>query len=199
MNEILQVKPKSKMNKFLQAVRNSMIRDGQLGGYVHDTAMAQYLPPTFIHLVTGTWSMAAGQTAGTVAMHLAAAAQTVTVNIPIEIPSNAVSANNKGSYLKSIEVDFWIGVVAMTSITPTLNLITRNADGSAPTVAAQTITYLPAQATLIGTGYHKMVNTLTTPIWLANTQYALLSLSIVQPATATLDLLSAVVNFTARM
>ena len=69
-----------------QGLVNAWVKNGQLGGYVHDTAMSQYIPPTAFHIVTGTWTQAAGAVAGTIAMHKAAAAETATVNIPIMIP-----------------------------------------------------------------------------------------------------------------
>src|SRR5512142_1807590 len=97
------------------------------GGYVHDTAMSQFIPPTKFHYVTGTWTQAAGQVAGTIAMHKAAAAETSTVTVPIEVPSNSVAG--KGALLKSIEVDYEVLVADLTSITPTLNKVTRAADG----------------------------------------------------------------------
>ena len=45
-------------------------------GFTHDTAMAQYIPPTAMHFVTGTWTQAAGAVTDTICMHKAAAAQT---------------------------------------------------------------------------------------------------------------------------
>ena len=45
-------------------------------GYVHDTSMSQYIPPTAMHCVTGTWTDAAGAVSGTIARHKAANAET---------------------------------------------------------------------------------------------------------------------------
>ena len=37
-------------------------------GYVHDTQMSQFIPPSAMHFVTGTWTDAAGQVAEAAAM-----------------------------------------------------------------------------------------------------------------------------------
>ena len=59
-------------------------------GYVHDTHMSQYIPPTAMHCVTGTWTdRPPAHVAGTIAMHKAAGAETAVVNIPIMLPSNS--------------------------------------------------------------------------------------------------------------
>jgi len=158
--------------------------------------VAQYIPPTKFHYVTGTWSQAAGQVAGTIAMHKAAAAETTVVTIPIEIPSNSVAL--QGSKLASIEVDYEILVADCTSVTATLNKVTRGADTAVAVVAAVTQTQTPAAANAKVTDQHKLIVTLTTPAFIANTEYYLLQLSFVCPATTQLDILGAVANFTAR-
>ncbi len=166
-------------------------------GYVHDTAMSQYIPPTKFHYVTGTWTQATGQVAGTICMHKAAAAETTTINVPIEIPSNSVSG--KGALLKSIEVDLEVLVADCTSITPTLNKVTRGADTAVAVVAAVTQTSTPAAANIKVVDQHKLVVTLTTPAWIDNDEYYLLSLSCVCAATTQLDMLGAVANYTLRV
>ncbi len=181
-----------------QGLVNAWVKNGQLGGYVHDTAMSQYIPPTAFHIVTGTWTQAAGAVAGTIAMHKAAAAETATVNIPIMIPSNSVGL--KGSYLKSIEVDYEILILACTSVTATLNKVARGADTAVAVVSAPTITQdLVAATTAASADQHKLTVTLTTPAWIDNDEYYLLKLAFVAAATSTIDLLGAVANFTERI
>ena len=180
-----------------QYLKNTWVKNGMLGGYVHDTNMAQYIPPVSCHFVTGTWTQAAGSVAGTIAMHKAAAAETNVITIPIAIPSNAIA--NKGAYLKSIEVDYEVLVADLTSSTPVVNLVTRGAEGAVAVVAAQTFTQTPVLATAKTVGKHKLVLSITTPFWVANTQYVLVQLTNVAPATTTFDLLAIVANFTERM
>ena len=52
-----------------QGLVNAWGKNGQLGGYVHDTAMCQFIPCTAFHIVTGTWTQAAGTVTGTICMH----------------------------------------------------------------------------------------------------------------------------------
>ncbi len=70
-------------------------------GYVHDTHMSQFIPPTAFHCVTGTWTYTAGTVAGTISKHKATADDTYVVNIPIMIPTNSVAL--KGAKLASVE------------------------------------------------------------------------------------------------
>ena len=167
-------------------------------GYVHDTQMAQFIPPTLMHPVAATnISFTAGSVSGTIAMHKAASAETLVVNIPITLPQNAAAL--KGGYVKTIELDYEITVLAATSVTAALNKVTRGADTSGLTVSSVTITQdLTAATTAATAAKHKLTITLTTPIWLLNTEYLLLKMSFVCPATTVLDILSAVVNYTLR-
>ena len=50
----------------------ALSRNGELGGFVHDTAFSQYIPPTLFHCVTGTWTWVAGTVTDTIAKHKAA-------------------------------------------------------------------------------------------------------------------------------
>ena len=95
-------------------------------GYVHDTAMSQFIPPTAMICITGTWTEAAGQVAGTVVKHCAATDESTDVYIPILIPSNTVA--NKGALLKSIQIDYEILVAACDTVTADILKITRGAD-----------------------------------------------------------------------
>lgn len=169
-------------------------------GYVHDTAMAQYIPPTLFHRVTGTWTLAAGAVAGTIALHVAATDETSTVNIPIVISSNSVA--QKGAYLKSVEIDYEILIAACDAVSVVINLVTRGADGAVATVAAQTFTYDTGHDTAAeryDVDQHRMTCTITTPFWIDNDQYVLVELTLDKAGTTTVDLLGAVANFTLRM
>ena len=167
-------------------------------GYVHDTHMSQYIPPTAMHCVTGTWTQTAGAVAGTIAKHKAANAETTVINIPIMLPSNSVAL--KGAKLASVEIDYEIGAQAATSVTATMNKITRGADGADATVSAVTVTQdLTAGTDAADVDEHKLTVTVTTPTWLDNDDYLLLVISAVCAAGTTIDLLGAVANFTLRL
>jgi hypothetical protein len=160
--------------------------------------MSQYIPPTLFHGVTGTFTQTAGQVAGTISFHRAAANQTSVITIPVTLPSN--SAAQKGAYLKSIEIDYENTVAEPTSMTWTVNKVTRGAEGAVAVVAAQAKTDTVAAAAAKTADQHRQVLTLTTPIWIDNDEYVLVELSLVAGAGGTVnDFLGAVANFTLRL
>ena len=169
----------------------------ELGGYVHDTAMSQFIAPECFHCATGTWTYVAGQVANTISYHKAAGNETTVINIPITIPSNSVAG--KGSYLKSVEIDYEITIAEPTSITPLVNLVTRGADTAVAVVSAQAFTQSPAAAGAKSVDQHRLTLTITTPFWIDNDQYVLVQLSIPTGAGGcVLDLYGAVANYTLR-
>ena len=173
-------------------------KNGMLGGYVHDTAMAQYIPPNTFHCVTGTWTDIAGQVAGTICRHKAATAETLIVNIPITIVSNSVAL--KGALLKSVEVDYEIQVAACTSVTGAIVKVVRCADLAVAVVSAPACTQdLVAAVGAASVEQHKLTVSLTVPAWIDQDEIYFLKLTIVAAATSTVDLLAAVANFTERI
>jgi len=163
---------------------------------IHNTHFSQFIPPTDVHLVTGTWTMIAGQVAGTIVLHKAATAETAVVTIPIVIPSNSVALN--GAKLASIEIDYEVLVAACTTVTAVINKITRGIEGAVAVVAAQTFTQSPTAANSALVEQHKLVLTITTPFWVDNDEYVLVQLTMVAAATTQIDILAAVANFTLR-
>jgi hypothetical protein len=165
---------------------------------VHDTHMSQFIPCQLFHFSTGTITYVAGQKAGTIVAHRAAGNQTTLITVPILIPSNASAL--KGSYLKSIEVDYEILVAEPTSLTWTINLVTRGADGADASVATPAFTSSLAAAAAKTVDEHKIVHTITTPFWIDNDEYVLLELALEAGGGGnTADFLGAVANFTERL
>ena len=119
------------------------------------------------------------------------------LNVPITIPSNSVGL--KGAYLKSVEIDYEVMVADLTSITFSIQKVTRGTDTNVAVVSAPTVTQDIAAASAKIVEQHKVVVTLSTPAWIANTEYYLLKIAPVAPATTTIDLLGAVANFTERI
>jgi hypothetical protein len=166
-------------------------------GYVNDTAMSQFIPPTAFHCVTGTWTLAAGQVAGTIVKIKSANAETSVINIPIMIPSNSVAL--KGGYLKSVEVDYEIRTAACTTLTATMNKVVRGADGVDAAPANVPVTQdLTAATDAADVDEHKLTVTITTPFWIDNDEYVLLVITAVCAAGTVLEFLGAVANFTLR-
>jgi len=167
-------------------------------GYVHDTAMSQYIPPTLFHYAGGTWAQAAAAVTDAICLRRTAAAATTVINIPIMLPSNSVAL--KGAYLKSIVIDYEIDTAAATSITAVLNKVTRGAEGADATVAVQPSTQdLVAATDAADVDDHTLTITVTTPLWIDHEDYFLLELTCVCALTTELDILGAAINFTLRV
>jgi len=167
-------------------------------GYVHDTAMSQFIPPTAMHYVTGTWTSDAGNVTGTIVQQKTAAAETTVVNIPIMIPQNSVGL--KGGYLKSVEIDYEILTAAATSITASLSKVVRGADGAVAVVTSPAVTQdLTAATDAADVDQHKLTVTVTTPVWIDNDEYYLLVITAVCAGGTVLEILGAVANFTLRV
>lgn len=166
-------------------------------GYVHDTHMQQYIPPTAFHEITGTWSKAAGNVTHTIVTQKVAGAETATVTIPLLVPGN--SSDGKGSMINSVEVDYEILTAAATSITGTVWKIARGADGAVAVATQITATQNLAAATdAADIDQHNLLITVTTPEYIDDDDYWFLELACVCAATTVLEFLGAQVNFTLR-
>lgn len=170
-------------------------------GYVHDTQMSQYIPPTLCHFVTGTWTDAAGSIAGTICKSKAAADNTAVVTIPIMIPSNA--ASYKGCKLVSVDVWWEVLTAAMDAVTAVINKAVLPATGADfAAVSAQAFSYDTGHDTAgerLTLDEHKMTLTLTTPIWLDNDDIILVEITFDAALTSALTFFGARANYTFRV
>ncbi len=167
-------------------------------GYVN-TVKSQFIPPGAMHFKTGTWTDAAGAVAGTIAKHKAATAETAVVTVPIMSPSNSNAAYNKGCYLQSIEIDYEILIADLTSLTAVLHKVVRGADTAVAVVSSPAFTQAPTAANSKVTDQHRLILTITTPEWIDDDAYWLAELTMVAPATTTIDVLGAVAQFTEKL
>ena len=164
---------------------------------LNNTHFAQIIPCTGIHIVTGTWTMAAGAVAGTIARHKAAGAETAVVTVPVQIPSNSIGL--QGCKLLSIELDYQLLDAGAVAVTAVLHKITRGIEGAAASASHPTITQsLVAGTTAATENKHKLVVTLSTPEWIDHEAYFLCEFSFECAGVVTIDILSAVVNYTFR-
>ena len=164
---------------------------------IHNTHMCQYIPPTAMHYVTGTWSDAAGAVAGTIVKKKTAGAETGVVTVPIQIPSNSIAL--QGCKLASIELDYELIDAAATSVTAILHKVVRGIEGAVAVASHPTITQSLVAAVGAATeDQHKLVVTLTTPVWIDNDDVYLCEFSFVCAGVVVVDILAAVVNFTFR-
>jgi len=168
-------------------------------GYVHNTTMRQFLPPTTFFGTTATWTVAAGAVAGTLAYHADATDESADCVIPVAIPSNGNS--QVGSRLTAIEIDYEVLIAACDAVSAVINKVTRGDDGEIAVVAAQDFTYDTGHDTAaerLTLDQHKMQLTLDTPIWLDEDEYCYVVLTFDKAATTTIDVLAAVAEFTFR-
>lgn len=166
-------------------------------GYVHDTHMQRFIPPTQFHAVTGTWANAAGNVAHTIVLQKTAGAETATVSIPLTVPGN--SSDLKGSMINSIEIDYEILTTAATSITATVWKIARGADGAVAVATQVTATQdLTAATDAADVDQHALTVTITTPEYIDDDDYWIVELACVCAAGTVLEFLGAQVNYTFR-
>ena len=99
-----------------------------------------------------------------------------------------------------MEIDYEMLIAEPTSLTFTVNKVTRGADGDDATVDAQAHTATLTAASGKTVDEHKNVLTITTPFWIDSDEYVLVELALVAGAGGnTADFLGAVANYTARM
>ncbi len=186
------------VSKHVSRWLKSLVVD-EIGGYVHDTAMAMFIAPSNFLFSAGTWT--ATVASNTWFMRRTAADANATVYVPVRLMSN--SAAQKGAYLTSIDVWYNVTVAALDDFaTVALYYTTLPATGSAPAATAIPQTQDAAHDTAAerkATGQHKMTVTLTTPIWIDDDQAVHLEMVLDNSATSVIDFYGARANFTLRI
>ena len=169
-------------------------------GYVHNTSMSKFLPPTTFYGDTAAWAMAAGQVSGTIVYGCDSTDESADLYIPVTIPQN--SNAQAGGLLKSVEIDFEILTAAADALACVIRKITRGADG-AVAVVDDTIAFSyddghDDAAERIDVDQHKMTLTITTPFYVDNDEEIYVVFTIDKAATTTVEFLGAMANFTFR-
>lgn len=194
-------KPVARAPKFRRLLRRAHRHGelyGELGGYVHDTHMSQFLPFSLFSHSAGTWT-------ATVASNVwyarrSAADAAATTRIPVLLPSN--SSGNKGAYLTSVDLFYRVGTAALDALQADLYKMTVGADGALQTVAAVTTTYdsgHDSAAERIDVDEHSLTLSLTTPVWVDNDEELFVEVVADNAATSLLDYFGARANFTLRL
>jgi hypothetical protein len=169
-------------------------------GYVHDTAMAQFIPPGQIGVSAGTWTLTVASNVWS--NNRTAADAAFTVYVPVPIPSNSVAL--KGAKLESIELMYLIGTAACDDVaTVKLYKDTLAVTGTLNTAAEVT-------GVTIDTGHdtaaerkaadeHRMVVTLDTPVFIDNDEAYHLEVVVDAAATTVFKIFGAIINYTFRI
>ncbi|MDP2965981.1 MAG: hypothetical protein Q8N39_08120 [Pelolinea sp.] len=169
-------------------------------GYVHDTQMSQFIPPSMFEHSAGTWTISEASNLIKSAREAADAA--FTTLIPVPLPSN--NAVLKGAMLKSIDVFYAIGTAAADAFaTVELEKMTLGVDDVAVTGAAVVTSCdlahdTEAERLAVDTD-HVMTVTLTTPVWIDDGEAFWLKLVIDAAATTVVTFFGARANYTLRI
>ena len=175
-------------------------------GYIHDTAMSQFVPPADIGMsATATMAMAVASNAWS--NNRTANDSSCTIYVPIPIPSSSVGL--KGAYLKSIELMYSIGTTLADNVT-TVKLYKDTLSASAASGSGSINTAAEVTAVTIDLGHdttaerkavdeHRMVVTLTNPAWVDNDATYHLEVVVDNHANTVLKIYGAIINYTWRL
>ena len=169
-------------------------------GYVHDTQMSEFIPPSDFEMSAGTWAMAVAS--NVVSRDRSAADASFTALIPIRVPSKAVAL--KGALLKSIDVWYAIGTGAADDFaTVELEKMVLGLDDVAPTGAAVACTidagHDSAAERKAVDDDHCMTVTLNTPAWVDDGHAYWLQLIVDCAANTVFQFFGARANYTLRV
>ena len=168
-------------------------------GYVHDTAMSQFIPPAGIGKTAGTWTPAVAS--NVVSEAKTAADEAFTLLIPIQIPSNGAAM--KGAFLQSVEVWYKIATAAADDFaTVAMHRMTLPASGTAVSGVAVTLTVdgdHDTAAERLAVGDHKITLTVDSPFWMDDGECVWASLVVDAALGTEFTLYGAVANFTLRI
>ena len=168
-------------------------------GYVHDTKMSVFIPPSAIQKTAGTW--AAIIATNLVSEVRSANDSSFTLLIPVVAPSN--EAEFKGARLKSVDVFYKIGTAAADDFAMVeLEKISLPASGTAASGAAVSTTLdsgHDSAAERKALGDHTMTVTLDSPAWLDDGDAYVLQCVVDAAATTVFSIYGARANFDLRL
>jgi hypothetical protein len=169
-------------------------------GYVHDTSLSKIILPTECMYSAGTWTQTVASNLWT--NNRTAADAAFTIQIPI-VPPVQSSTALKGALLKSIDIYYVVGTLAMDAVAATIQKTAVPADGAAVgAVAAVTFTYDTGHDTAaerIDADEHSMTLTITTPFWMDDGDLVYVELVCDAAATSVFKFVGARANFTLRI
>ena len=175
-------------------------------GYIHDTAMSQFIAPTQFGFSAGTWTLTAASNVWS--MDRTAADASFTIYMPILIPSNSVAL--KGAYLTSIELMYSISAAAADDFAVATALLYKDTLSPSAASGSGTINTAAAFATTKDTGHdtdaeclaqdeHRMIHTVTTPEWADNDVAYHMEYIVDGGAATVVKVFGGIANFTLRL
>jgi hypothetical protein len=175
-------------------------------GYVHDVAMAQFVPPTAFAYSAGTWAMAVATNVWS--LNRTAGDASFTIYMPVPIPSNSVAL--KGSKLLSVELMYSISTAAADDFVAatcalykdTLQATAASGSGTLNTAAIATGTLDTGHDTaaeLKAADEHRLKWSLTTPAWIDNDATYHFEAVVDAAAGTVFKIFGGIVNYTLRL
>jgi len=168
-------------------------------GYVHDENMSQFIQPGDFEMSAGTWAVA--ESSNLISRARTAADASVTVLVPIRMPSNAIA--RKGARLASIDVKYSIATAAADDFaTVELSKVSINADGVAASGAAVAATLdagHDSAAERLAVADHTMAITIDDPVFLDDGDCYWLKMVIDFAAGTVLKFYGAIAHYTLRV
>jgi hypothetical protein len=169
---------------------------------IHNTHFSQILPPNQMGASAGTWTMAVASNVWS--NNRSAADAAFTLFIPITIPSNSIPL--QGAKLASIEIMYSIGTADMDDIT-SVKLYKNTLQASAASGSGTLNTAAEITAVSLDTGHdtaaerkaqdeHRMVLTLTTPVFIDNDEYYHVEVVCDAAAGSVFKYFGSIANFT---
>jgi hypothetical protein len=168
-------------------------------GYIHDTSMRYFVPPslgggsggTWVHTLDGVhWYLQRNAVGGEFYL-----------GIPVAVPQQSANTN-RGSRVSSIDVYYSIYDADMTTLTPEFNLETLPASAEWGEPTNPTFTYdtgHDSNAERVVQGYHTMTLTLSTALWVEGGDYLRLDLYGAVGAAAIFRFWGAQIHYTLRI
>jgi hypothetical protein len=175
-------------------------------GYIHDTAMSQFIPPTVFAYSAGTWAM--GVASNVWSLDRTAGDASFTIYMPVIIPSNSVAL--KGAYLQSVELMYSIATAAADDFVAatcalykdTLQATAASGSGTLNSAAICTGTLDTGHDTaaeLKAVDEHRLKWTLTTAAWIDNDEAYHFEAVVDAAAGTVFKVFGGIINFTLRL
>ena len=175
-------------------------------GYVHDTAMSQFIPPTAFGFSAGTWTLTAASNVWS--YDRTAADASFTIYMPIPTPSNSVAL--KGAKLLSVELMYSVSAAAADDFAVATALIYKDTLQASAASGSGTLNTSAALASTKDTGHdtdaeckaqdeHRMKLTVTTAEWADNDVSYHAEFIVDGGAATVVKVFGGIANFTLRL
>lgn len=175
-------------------------------GYIHDTAMSQFIPPTVFAYSAGTWAI--GVASNVWSLDRTAGDASFTIYMPVIIPSN--SAALKGAYLQSVELMYSIATAAADDFVAATCALYKDTLQASAASGSGTLNSAAICSGTLDTGHdtaaelkavdeHRLKWTLTTAAWIDNDEAYHFEAVVDAAAGTVFKIFGGIINYTLRL